>query len=375
MKPHFAFALAGVTGIIIYGSLYPFDFFRIELPGGPIRALLSTWPEHATLGDALANILLYIPFGFCAVQSFHASRWRRAAVSVTAGIALSVCMELLQLYDKGRWASMSDVRANAAGALLGTVTGLAFERAWKPRPGLRVHFEPFVLLLLACWAGYRLFPYAPVIDLHKYWHAVQPLLRPQLSALALCRHAAAWLALALVLEELVGAAHARLALPALLCAVLLARLLIDDAVLSASEVAGGTLAVMLWGLWLWRIEARAKWICGLFVSNLILQGLAPFHFAASGQRFVWIPFYGFLEGEPRTAVPSFFEKAFNYGALLWLLARSGLSYRKSAVAGSVAVAAISLMHIYIPGRTAEITDLVLFLSLAAVLPLTRSTLY
>lgn len=370
LRPRFALAAAGLAGIIVYGSLYPFDFSRIEFPGGPLHALLSTWPEGTSFGDLLANILLYLPFGFCVVQSFRAPRWVRALASLALGIALSGGMEFLQLYDAGRSATMADVRSNAIGALLGTVAGLIFEPVWSRVPELPVRLQPSVLILLACWAGYRLFPYVPVIDLHKYWHAVQPLLQPQITAAALCRHTVSWLAVAVLLQALFGGAFARPALPILLGAELLARTLIDGVILSGSEVTGGLLAVLLWTCWLSNSESRLQWICGLFVLNVVVQGLQPFHFSVQGHGYVWIPFYGLLEGEPGIAIPSFFEKAFNYGTLLWLLGRSGFGSAAAAAIGSALVMAISLVHAYMPQRTAEVTDVVLLLSMAAVLQLT-----
>jgi hypothetical protein len=163
LKPRFAIASAGLAAVIIYGSLYPFDFYRADFPAGPLRALLSTWPERTSFGDLLANILLYLR--------------------------------------------------------------------------------------------------------------------------------------------------------------------------SAS---------------------------------------APSRASARGHGYVWIPFYGFMAGEPTIAVPSFFEKAFNYGALLWLLGRGGGSSRAATAIGSTLVMAISFVHIYMPQRTAEVTDLVLLLSMAVVAQLTGS---
>ena len=365
--------LAGLVAMVVYGSLYPFDFCFIELPGGALHALLSTWPERTPTSDMLANILFYFPFGFCAVQSFRAPRGVRLAVCFVFGVALSMGMELLQLYDAGRWASMADVRANALGTLLGTIAGLVFERIWKRRFEFSIRIHPFLLLLLLCWAGYRLFPYEPVTDPHKYWHAIQPLLHPVFSAPALYRHCTIWLAVALMLEQIFGAAIARPALPALLLAILGARILIDTVVLSTAEVAGGALAVLLWEFWLRSAHHRARWIAALFAGNLLVHGLEPFHFSSVPRRFEWIPFYGFLAGEPQTAVPSFFEKAFLYGTLLWLLVRSGIEFRKSLALGSTLLLAISLVHLYIPGRSAEITDVALFLCMAVILRLTRAT--
>jgi len=352
-RRRFAIALAGVAAIIIYGSLYPFDFAVIEFPGGPLHALLSTWPERNALGDTLANILLYVPFGFCAVLCFRAPRVPRVLFAITAGIALSGCMEFLQLYDQGRWATMADIRSNTAGAVLGTIGGLAFDRIWKSRRSPRLPFQvqPFLILLLACWAGYRLFPYVPVIDLHKYWYALQPLFKPEFSAVALCRHLTVWLAVAMILEEMCGGVIGRTAPILLFAGTLCARILIEGVVLSLSEVAGGILAILLWVFWLSQVADRIRWVAGLFVFNLLVQGLYPFQFSARGHTFSWIPFYSLMAAEPQAGVQSFFEKTFIYGTLLWLFRRSDFSYKNSVLIASALIIAITFLAVLLKSRT------------------------
>ena len=56
--------------VIVYGSLYPFDFFFHG--DDPFRALWATRFQLTSRGDILSNVLLYLPFGFFAVQSLGA---------------------------------------------------------------------------------------------------------------------------------------------------------------------------------------------------------------------------------------------------------------------------------------------------------------
>jgi VanZ family protein len=362
--------LIGLTAIIVYGSLYPFDFYPVHYPHGPIRSILATWPNRPSLGDLIANILLYLPLGFCAVQSFRASRRLRSTVAIALGTGLSVSLEFVQLYDRGRWASVSDIALNSLGTVLGTIAGLAVEPLWSVMPRFSARVRPFPAILLACWAGYRLFPYAPVIDLHKYWHAVRPLLNPQFSPVELCQYTVCSLAIAFLLHEVFDGALAMPALAFAIGTVLFGRILIDQTALSISEVAGAALAVLLWIVWLSHARASTRWVCSLFVVNVLVQGLNPFRFSAQGHGYVWIPFYGLLEGEPQVAIPSVFEKSFAYGTLLWLLGRAGFSGRAAAAIGGALVLSISLVHVYMPQRTAEVTDFVLLLLMGAVLQLT-----
>jgi hypothetical protein len=72
---NYALISAGVLAIILYGSLYPFQFHNNAGANGPFRALVQTWHAPIHRGDFIANILLYLPFGlFFACPSSGGSR-------------------------------------------------------------------------------------------------------------------------------------------------------------------------------------------------------------------------------------------------------------------------------------------------------------
>jgi hypothetical protein len=217
--------------------------------------------------------------------------------------------------------------------------------------------------------GARLFPFIPVIDLHKYWDALKPLIfSPVLTPLDLCRHAVSWLAIALLLEAFWGTARSRVALSVLLSVVLFARILVARIVLSPAEVLGGVAAVLAW-MFLSRLQSRAVIVTVLFVTGVVLQSLEPFQFNPMARAFGWTPFRSFLIGPIGAAVISFFEKVFVYGCLVWLLMRSGWSWLSSTVWATSLVLALRLIQVYLPGRSAEVTDAVMVLIIAGIMRL------
>ena len=118
-----AIVLLLITTVILFGSLFPFEYYERSYPGGPLAYLLSTWREWNNRGDLLANILLYLPFGFlipCALPR-RLSGAARALIATLAGTALAGGMETAQFYDVGRVTSMGDVYANGIGAGIGAV--------------------------------------------------------------------------------------------------------------------------------------------------------------------------------------------------------------------------------------------------------------
>lgn len=365
----FAWIALAVVIVIVYGSLYPFAFQ--SRPGSPFGALAATYGLPDSRGDFLSNILLYIPFGLFSIQALRCrATLRQVALITFAGMVLSTVMELLQFYVPGRDQALADVCSNTVGSLIGAAAGgLLFERlslnVLKPVSG-----QLPSALILACWLGYRLFPYVPVIDLHKYWHAVRPLLvAPVLPPWSLYRHIVIWLVLALVLDELLDTARKRIAFPLLIPLLLGSRIIIVDAVLSPAEVLGAAIALLCWVGFLSRLRIRKSVVFFLFVILVIIQALEPFRFAATSQPFTWVPFQGFLHGSIGVNVQSFLEKTFLYGSLVWLAMRAGFSWRSAVLACGVLVFGLRLLQVYIPGRSAEISDVIILLIIGSVIGL------
>src|ERR1051326_4265599 len=239
----------GIIAVIVYGSLYPFCFYNNPDPDGPLRALLHTWRILGGRGDSIANFILYVPLGFFLVRDKR-PRSYSFFVAVAGGISLSTVMELLQFYDATRYSQMSDIYLNGAGTICGAAAGILCRRIDFRLGGVRRH--DFVALLLVCWLGYRLFPYAPVIDLHKYWAAIKPVvLSPRASSIDVYRHTVTWLGISMLLEAIIEAPYARFVPIPLLGGVLFLRIVIADVVLSLPEILGGVLGVLLWNFLLY----------------------------------------------------------------------------------------------------------------------------
>jgi VanZ like family len=372
-NPKLAILSGGIVAAIVYGSLFPFNFlYGILDDDGAVRALIATWRSGASRGDLIANVLFYLPLGFFLVQALRRPPpIVRVLLALLLGAGLSVCMELAQFYLPDRYTSMSDVYANTAGTLLGAIVGLVV-RAEASLPALRARaWHPFPLLLVTSWLGYRLFPFVPVIDLHKYWNALKPVVTaPAFSGLDLYCHAVIWLAIGLLFESLFGMARGRLLLLLFVPALLFARVLIVGKILSPSEVAGAVIAAAIWCAGLWRVRARAPIVAILFATVVVLRALEPFQFSAMARPFGWIPFFSLLQASPVAGVLSFFEKVFMYGALIWLTVRAGCSLAIAAAFDGVLVLCLKIAQLYLP-RSAEITDIIILLALAAVMSLMK----
>jgi VanZ family protein len=367
-------AVVGTIALIVYGSLYPFHFDVPWTEAGPDSWKVLTF-QPSSKGDLLANLLLYAPFG--AVFTLLLGRWssggepRRSvllfrALIVTAllvagaALALSLGLEMLQTLESERVASLTDVAMNVLGALAGATLVAATGTAHYGRPGFAASIGSVApLVIVGVWALGASLPWVPTLDWQKYKDALKPLVDGRsLDSVPVLFELTGWLVVAFVLRELTGRANRLPALLALLAVTLLAQIVVADNALSPEELLGAGLALIL----VVSVpdgppRLSAASLAVLLAASFVIDGLAPFAFSSVPSPFGWVPFRGTLEsGSPLGAIATWFEKAFVYVALSWLLLRAGAAAGTSITMVGVIVLGVEQLQRYVPGRTPEITD-------------------
>lgn len=358
-----------VVSLIVYGSLFPWHFDAAHSPSNPLVGLLHSWPtqwSRLVIRDAFANVLVYIPVGLTLFLALR--RTCRAAMAFTTAVLsavfLSANMEMLQLYIPGRACSLLDLITNTAGGLAGAILGLVYHRKFPPSADEhathphRRHID--AILLLAFWGGYQLYPLFPLLNPERLRHGVAYLLHSGIYPLEVWANAAEWFAAGLAIEAV------DLELPSIWLAVpmlcMLLRILIAGRLLTLDEVAGGALALfLLVGMSRQRRPRAGIWLLG---SAILLRELAPFHFTANAAKFSWIPFRTSLDAEHQAAVVLFMRKAFDYGAVAWLLRRRGISYLYAAAGLGLTLFGCEWAQRYMPYHAPEITDSVIAVLMA-----------
>lgn len=361
-----------VTAVILYGSFYPFEF-RIPANGaGPIATFIASIGDRPGRGDFIANILLYVPFGFFFVQSCEpANRRARLPIIVLCGAAMSLSVELTQYYDQGRVTAFSDFYTNTLGTLLGSLAALAIGAKFRlPFIG-EVTTRPIPTLLIIAWLAYRMYPYVPTIDLHKYWNALKPIvLTPTLTPYDLFREVAIWLALYALVEAIIGRRRSAWLAPLFAVALLFAKILIVNTVLRLAEPLGAGVALVVW-LVLLRLSGRGRdGAVGLVLCGYVIAlRLEPFHFLVYPRDFGWIPFLGLMNGSLQVDALAFLEKFFLYGCLIFLIGNAVGQRWAATVFVTLLLLVTSWAETYLPGRSGEITDALMAVMIAAVFAL------
>ena len=356
-----AWLLAVIAFLIAYGSLYPFRFAALD-GAGPLDLLQRISFARTTRSDLAANVLLYLPLG-ASLAWLLATRLGGllAVVAATAiGALLSVTIELAQLYETRRVASLTDLACNSIGAAAGSFIALAIastHRRLRASALSGVLRHPVATALLLSWAGYRLAPFAPVFDPGKWAAAFAPLVAGGWwSPAAILPHALAWLVLTLAAER-IAAGRARRVVTIAMLVVLAGRVLFTGMLLEPAEFAGMAIALALAGLLLrLPVERAASLLAAALIVLIAIQGLSPFDFQLAQDRFALVPFGESLTHYRATNLPDMFLRCYSYGALVWLLARSGLSVVPATMLGAGIVFSVELLQTWLPGHTADVTD-------------------
>lgn len=347
--------------LILYGSLFPFQFAALGERALP--ALLENLRfQRTSRGDLVANLLLYMPFGLCLVLAWPA-HWRRLTAlvaTVIVGTLLSLAVELLQAYAPLRVTSLTDVIINAIGTLAGGVIAIVYlELGTTLRiPGVvSGRPDPVPLGVLLLWLAFRLAPFVPTIDWQKYKDAIKPLLTPELAVLDTFRYLVGWLVVGYTVRQLWRREYALLALFVIVIIVLAGRVMIVGKVLVPSEILALLVCMPLAALFVSIPDRqRATLLIVLLAATIVLEGLKPFQVVAEPQAFSWVPFKNSLTDSLEVNYSVLLEKCFWYFSLVWLLTRRGLGVAAAAFATAALLAGIEVVQLWLPGRSAEITD-------------------
>lgn len=364
-----------------YGSLFPFDFRTRDVDGHAVLAFLASCCSHFSRGDALGNVVLFVPIGFFGILAGRAAVpcGRRLVVVCAIGLILAVVLQVAQFYLPTRFPSSQDVLWNMLGTFAGTFAGIGFRRLGGHRLAIANTGQSLPdLMLIGLWLAYRLIPFVPSIDLQAIKTSLKPLLlRPELSMTGVVHDAVAWLVVAFFGARLLRPANRPGSIGVLLSLLILAtsglEVLIVHNTLSLTNVIGAVAAMVIWGTVLCRLKTPAPVLVFLLMLAIATSGLSPFIWRSQPVELHWLPFHGFFGGSMVVNAQVACEKAFLYGSLIYLLWQTGLGRMGGVVLAIVLVSAVEVAQIWIQARLPEVTDpLLVVLMAAALLALQRS---
>jgi VanZ family protein len=353
--------------LIVYGSLYPwsFDFSR---GAGIAPWRLLHWPGGWNLSvvrDAVVNILLYMPAGMSAALAFR-SMGKRAvfAGAVLLCGAVSVCMEMLQVYVPGRDPSLADVLTNTAGGALGAAAGLLVHARLGRRAPLRAGvYDVRAAFLLALFVVWQAYPFFPIHGPYQLYAAITGFLHGAAAPVDIAVELAEWVSAILLLQAV--SSYIRPWAPVIVLGILAGRILIAGRAPTPSEAIGAGVSVLLYLTVPARVRLRSALL--LLAAAIAFRELAPFHFSNRATPFSWTPFAATFGAERTGAAIVVARKSFDYGAAVWLLRQRGAPLWRCALSVAAPLLALELVQTFLPGRIPEITDPLLAVGAAYIM--------
>ena len=225
------------------------------------------------------------------------------------------------------------------------------------------------------WLAYRLYPYVPTIDLHKYWDALKPVVfHPRPTGYDLFRYTAIWLTVGSLIESFGGRRRGWLLFPLFIAAVLSAKVVIVGKTLSAAEIGGAAIALAVWLLLAISVSARIRVdrhcpaVLRLYPSRA--AGAVPVQRLRPGVRLDTIPQLSVRLGRGQHNVLS--RKGLSLRRPDMVARKSGLRSGVSTILVAIMLFAASWAETYLPGRSAEITDALMALLIGIIIAVVKT---
>lgn len=350
-------ALLVVTAVlIIYGSIYPLNFSSYTYTPERMAQLVDFTLDKGLNGNTIANILLFVPYGFFTVLAVSGSRNARAwqiALICTAGLLIAYGVQFAQVFIAGRVPSGVDVVWNVLGMLAGLAAGFAFAGSRHRLMALTGPL-PVPLLLVGGWLVYQWLPLVPTLDLGLLAeNAVTFLSRRVPSPFWVFQNTVVWLVCYQLLERY--APRIRLLwYPLATLLVLVAGAVLVGSTVNVDDFIGAACGLILWralgGRW---SPATLALLLALAIVGASYLSLTPRETPAS---FSWIPFSGSLGSNVMLNVMATWKKLVLYGLLIWLLLEARLHLLPATVVTALVLFVSEWFQVYVQGATPEITD-------------------
>ena len=358
------------AALIVYGSLYPFDFSRPQAIDW--RAFFTPPQLRFSRPDMLGNVLLFVPFGLFATVSGRRF-WLRAALAMIFGISLAVCLQLLQTYIPLRTPALADAAWNTIGLTLGVAAGY-FVRRRGPIATLDTRGAAWVRFgFLGLWLSAELLPFVPTLDWQTLKEGLKPLLlSPRIEIGPLLLHAAGILAGAEIAAGVFGIARTRAYVVAAALLVFLAKIFVVSLGLNLSALLGFVLGA---GSWIalshrseWFRRGWAFWFLLAAISLATLLSGSPY---ASAGRVNWIPFAAMLQGSMLDNSRALFQSALLIAALILVGSARDSRDWITATALALWLALLEALEYFLGGHTSDITKPLLAFLLVPVVRIAR----
>ncbi|MRX28012.1 VanZ family protein [Kangiella sp. HZ709] len=360
--------------LIAYGSLYPFNFdFNRSLPTDLV-AWLQNWEQRTIRSDLIANILLFIPFGFLGALNIQQDGRRSPLLSaiwlVFMGVGFALSLQILQFYLPSRVPHAADALVNSIGILLG-ISVAAYTNSQRIRrlipQQFQFHLTP-ALLVLCLWLGWAFFPYIPVFETKQIGIGIESVYNSQWYWQDWLKFILFWLMFYLSFSRVMNRDYSINVLLVVTIFILAIKLSMFWSQIGWSEISAVPLAVILHR----SLSGQFKFMMIALLAALILllEFVFPFQWITdlgTLNTIQWIPFKKFLGGSTWFHLSNLFQYSLLVTSLGYALARWFSSYRLAFLFVMLLILLLSTLQLFLQGQSPDVTDWILALVLMTFL--------
>lgn len=342
--------------LILYGSLYPFDFS--EPQAGALPRLFTEWHLLGSRGDMLGNFVLFVPWGLAGMVTLapRTGLWRAAGITALTGFVLAFGCQIAQVWIPARDASLADVFWNMAGLAAGLLLGPWALKHWRGSAHRPTTSFGAALLLCAWLLAYWL-PLVPSIDLQLIKDNLKLAVNARAFAfMDVLSGTSMALMSGYLLSRLVSVRRSTIYLPALLALAAVGKLFIQGTRIEIGVALGFIVGAVLWGFSPWLGERRRTLIVGLvLIAVYTVHALSPLEFRSEPAAFGWSPLAALLQGSMLANAQTLGNDLVVFTSFLFLVQASGGKPVVASLGLAVWVFALEYAQTFIETRSGEIT--------------------
>jgi VanZ family protein len=359
-------AVGLLLSLIVYGSLYPFTWNFAQpkdfIYWGPLG-----------LVDVVENVILFLPLGWLLAWHYQGEGRSRAGFVAWFPIALIIAgiLQWLQKYLP-RTPALSDIVFNMLGFTAGWLAGLTSSSSLSrlSRRHLNLHSaDRFALVIVVLWLAAELFPFIPTLDRSSVVDNVKSLWQqdawqPRRMLLHMAVTVIGLEALAQLVRSVAAARLARPLAAIATLAILGGKFVIIHQAPGLPVVLGIAAGAAVWQV-IDRMEERPRlWtLLAIASAAYLLHAIWPLQWKDRPGAIHWLPFASSLSGSIGSVVTTVAFECLCFGAIIWSAVRNGGSLGGMTVTVATLAFACEFAQRYLPGRTAEITSVLLALGM------------
>ncbi|WP_158971676.1 VanZ family protein [Paraglaciecola sp. L3A3] len=347
--------------LIVYGSLYPLEFFTPSDFSLRLDKLFNFNFLNSGISDGFANVLLFIPFGLALRFYYSARSIKTLIILCLMSFIFAYSIQICQLWTPSRIPYGGDAIWNLIGSILGVFTFSAFKLNFFSDIKNKWNRDIF-LLLAGCLILVDLQPFIPTFDIGFIKENIKGLVFfSDISFLAVIKESLFYFILLNLMQRASLLQMNLLKLAGVLISLVMLQIGIVDSGIDVHVFIGVIMAFLLFVVTRHSLQLDA--FIFMILAFIVFNALGSLEYRAS-VSFNWTPFKPALSGNTLVNIFALLEKSLFYFLYFYLANKASKNRLRSVLSLSLIVFVLEVIQTQIKGATPDITEILVVLVMA-----------